>query len=126
MVYEEQGDNSNGSDNGRSGHLSIDSRKLARSLGSDPTSSAGHYTRTVIASAAFALCVSSFAGNYVQHLQYQRIATEKQKLEDIAENAQITTLNHVRELFDKKIIEMDQDPQLFEQAVTAARKRVSE
>jgi putative cell wall-binding protein len=123
MVYEEQGDNSNGSDNGSSGHLSIDSRKLARSLGSAPTA-AGHYTRTVIASAAFALCVSSFAGNYVQHLQYQRIATEKQKLEDIAENAQITTLNHVRKSFDKKIIEMSTDDAAFRAAVTAATKRL--
>ena len=123
MVYEESCDNSDGSNNGRSGHLSIDSRELARSLGT-PTSAASRYARTIITSAIFAVCVSSFAGNYVQHLQYQRIAAQKQKIESVATGSQVTSMKHIQRQFDQKIIEMDTDEKLFREAVIAAKRRL--
>lgn len=74
----------------------------------------------------FALCVSSFAGNYLQNLQYQRVCAEKAKLESIAQGAQITTLNHVMRQFDKKIVEMATSEKLFKETVAAAAKRLEQ
>ena len=125
MVLSKQNYSGNGSDDSSSGALSIDSRKLARALRPADTA-IWSATKTIALSAIFSLCISSFVGNFVQHVAIAKATKEKEKIEELAKSDLLSAINHIRESYDKKFIEMASDRSVFDAAVEQARKRVGQ